>query len=77
MFPGVQVSNLRFLLLTGIITVTSAAAMAAAPASQPSNASGLQTVKVAQNYGRLPLSTEANSVESLQYLKVLNSHAVR
>ena len=66
-----QVLRLRVLLVSGLIAVTSTGAMSAGNASQPSKASGLQRVKVAENYGKLPLSFEANSGQTDKSVKFL------
>jgi len=67
-----QVLCTRVLLVSGLVAVTSTAAMGGGPASQPSNASGLQRVKVAEDYGKLPLSFEANTGQADNRVKFLS-----
>jgi len=61
MFVNVQASSLRALFVTGLITATSFTASSAEIASTSPKASTAQKARIAEDYGRLPLSFEANT----------------
>jgi uncharacterized protein (TIGR03437 family) len=60
MFTGAQVSHPRLLLLTGLLAVTSFKAAPVGPESRFSKMSPARKALLVENYGKLPLSFEAN-----------------
>jgi hypothetical protein len=63
MFADMQFSHLRVLAVTGLVAAASFAALdagAASPASRPAEPSAANRAQVAESYGKLPLSFEAN-----------------
>lgn len=71
MFAFFQVFRLRVLLVAGLIAVTSLSAVSASPASQSPKTSPAQRAQLVENYGKLPLSFEANQGQSDAQVKFL------
>jgi hypothetical protein len=62
----------RALFVTGLIAATSFTSASAGQASQSQNASSTHRAQLAENYGRLPLSFEANSGQADRSVKFLS-----
>jgi len=71
MFADVQASYLRALFVTGLIATTSLTAASAGPASASQNTSPAEKAQVVENYGKLPLSFEANTGQADKGVKFL------
>src|SRR5271157_737707 len=72
MFPGAQSSPLRVLVTCGFITAASFGALAAASASQPADSPAANRAQAIENYGKLPLSFEANRGQAGKSVKFLS-----
>jgi hypothetical protein len=62
----------RALFVTGLIAATSFTSASAGQASQSQNTSSTHRAQLAENYGRLPLSFEANSGQADRSVKFLS-----
>jgi len=71
MFAGVQVTHLRVLFVSGLIAVTSIGALPASAESQSTKLAARSNAQVAESYGKLPLSFEANSGQTDSQVKFL------
>jgi len=72
MLKAVQALRLRVLLVAGLLAVTSNAAMATGLISQPSKTSGPQMAQIAEDFGKFPLSFEANTGQTDKKVKFLS-----
>ena len=70
---GIQFSPLRALLVPGLIAATSLTSLAAGPASKPADNPAATGAELTQNYGRIPLSFEANQGQSDKTAKFLSN----
>ena len=70
---GVQSSLLRALLVCGPIAAISLTFLAEGPASQPVGKSATSGVQLAQNYGGIPLSFEANQGQADKSAKFISN----
>ena len=71
MFARVRVSNLRVLFVTGLVAATSFKAASAGPESQSPKTSPARKARLVENYGKLPLSFEANTGQADNSVKFL------
>ena len=72
MFARFLATYARALFVTGLIAATSFTSASAGQASQSQNASSTHRAQLAENYGRLPLSFEANSGQADRSVKFLS-----
>src|SRR5208337_43212 len=72
MFADAQASYLRALFVTGLIATTSLTAASAGPASSSQKTSPAQKAQIVNNYGKLPLSFEANTGQADKSVKFLS-----
>jgi hypothetical protein len=73
MLLGVQSTSLRSLFVYGLIAASALTSLAAGPASQPADNPAAKKAQVAQNYGRIPLSFEANQGQADKTVKFLSN----
>ena len=73
MLLGVQSSPLRALFVYGLIASSALTSLAEGPASQPADNPAAKKAQVAQNYGRIPLSFEANQGQADKTVKFLSN----
>jgi hypothetical protein len=69
---GVWFLALRVLLVSALVAVSARLAVAAAPASQPHDNAAAAKTQVAQTYGRIPLSFEANQGQADKTVKFIS-----
>ncbi len=72
MFWSAQSSPMRVLLVAGIIAASAPVALAQAQATEPTDNRAAKQALLAQNYGKLPLSFEANQGQSDKSAKFLS-----
>src|SRR5271157_3517508 len=72
MLADAQASYLRALFVTGLIATTSLTAASAGPASPSQKTSPAQKAQIVENYGKLPLSFEANTGQADRSVKFLS-----
>src|SRR5271157_4001150 len=72
MLADAQASYLRALFVTGLIATTSLTAASAGPASPSQKTSPAQKAQIVENYGKLPLSFEANTGQADKSVKFLS-----
>jgi hypothetical protein len=72
MFAHAQPSSLRGLFVTGLIATTSLTVTSAGPASPSQKTTPAQKTQVVENYGKLPLSFEANTGQADKSVKFLS-----
>lgn len=72
MFLGVHSSPLRVLFVCGLIAASALTSLAAGPASQPADNPAAKKAQAAQDYGRIPLSFEANQGQADKAVKFLS-----
>jgi hypothetical protein len=72
MFANIRASYLRTLLVSGLIAATSLTAAWAGPASPPQKTSPKQEAQIVENYGKLPLTFEANRGQADKSVKFLS-----
>ncbi len=72
MLADAQASYLRALFVTGLIATTSLTAASAGPASPSQKTSPAQKAQIVENYGKLPLSFEANTGQADKNVKFLS-----
>ena len=70
---GVQSSPLRALLVSGVIAASALASLAEGPVSQPVDSPASKKAHAAQEYGRIPLSFEANQGQAEKTVKFLSN----
>jgi len=73
MLLGVRSSPLRALLVYGLIAASALTSLAKGPASQPADKPAAKKAQVAQHYGRIPLSFEANQGQADKTVKFLSN----
>jgi hypothetical protein len=73
MLLGVQSSSLRARIVYGLIAASALTSLAKGPASQPADNPAAKKAQVAQNYGRIPLSFEANRGQADKTVKFLSN----
>jgi len=72
MLADAQASYLRALFVTGLIATTSLTAASAGPASPSQKTSPAQKAQIVEDYGKLPLSFEANTGQADKSVKFLS-----
>ena len=72
MFLGIHFSPLRALPLYGLIAAAALTSLAQGPASQPAGNPPAKKAHLAQNYGKIPLSFEANQGQADKTVKFLS-----
>ena len=72
MFLGVHSSPLRALFVQGLVAASALTSFAAGPASQPDENLAVKKAHAAQDYGRIPLSFEANQGQADKAVKFLS-----
>jgi hypothetical protein len=72
MLADAQASYLRALFVTGLIATTWLTAASAGPASPSQKTPPAQKAQIAENYGKLPLSFEANTGQADKSVKFLS-----
>ena len=72
MFVELQPSPLRAIFVTGLILATSLTGPSAGPASPSQKTSSAQKAEIVENYGRLPLSFEANTGQADKSVRFLS-----
>ena len=72
MFAHAKASYLHALIVTGIIATMSLTPASAGPASPPQKTSPAQKAQIAEDYGKLPLSFEANTGQAGKSVKFLS-----
>ena len=73
MLLGVRSSPVRALLVYGLIAASALTSLAKGPASQPADNPAAKKAQVAQHYGRIPLSFEANQGKADKTVKFLSN----
>jgi len=69
MFKGIEFRALRMLLASGLIATSAGVAANARQAFQPADNAAAARVQVAQNYGKIPLSFEANQGQAAKTVR--------
>jgi beta-lactam-binding protein with PASTA domain len=72
MLKGVGFPALRILLVSALSAASATLAVAAAPASQPQDNAAAAKTQVAQTYGKIPLSFEANQGQADRTVKFIS-----
>ena len=72
MFQGVGFPARRILLVSALVAASAPLAVAVGPASQPPDNAAAAKALVAQNYGRIPLSFEANQGQADKTVKFVS-----
>jgi beta-lactam-binding protein with PASTA domain len=72
MFQGVGFPAFRILLVSAFVAASAPLAVAAGPASQPPENAAAAKALVAQNYGKIPLSFEANQGQADKTVKFVS-----
>jgi hypothetical protein len=73
MHSSVRPSSLWVLLVTGLIAASASTPLTAGQASMPSRSEAASKALVAQNYGKIPLSFEANQGQADKTVRFLSS----
>jgi beta-lactam-binding protein with PASTA domain len=72
MFQGVRFPAFRILLVSALVAASTPLAVAAGPASQPPDNAAAAKAHVAENYGKIPLSFEANQGQADKTVKFVS-----
>jgi hypothetical protein len=72
MFASAHPNMLRVFAISGLFSAASTAALASPPASSPASSSPANKTQVVENYGKLPLSFEANQGQADPRIKFLS-----
>jgi len=73
MYLSGQFSWLGFMLASGLIAASASAASTSGPVSQPAESAAAIKAHVVQDYGKIPLSFEANQGQAVKTVRFISS----